>query len=69
MPQNMNLNRGQWREMERQWGIAASEGKTVEIEITPVYTGDSVRPDRFEVVYRIDGGDPIPKEFVNRPGG
>ena len=55
--------------MERQWGIAASEGKTVEIEITPVYTGDSVRPDKFEVVYRIDGGGRVKGYFDNKPGG
>ena len=68
VPQNFNLNRGKWREMERQWGIAASEGKKVEISIKLEYIGDARRPDRFLVSYKIDGVEyTVP--YKNQPGG
>ncbi len=69
VPQNFNLNRGKWRSMEREWGIAASEGKTVDIEIKPVYTGDSKRPDSFIVKTKIDGVRQQDRRFVNQAGG
>lgn len=68
VPQNFNLNRGKWRSMEREWGIAASEGKKVEIDIQLKYTGDNIRPNRFIVIYKIDGVE-YTKPFINQPGG
>jgi hypothetical protein len=68
VPQNFNLNRGEWKKMENEWGKAAVDGKKVEIDVQLKYTGDSKRPDSFEVTYSIDGV-PYERTFKNQPGG
>ena len=55
IPQNSNLNRGAWKNMEKEWAKALKEGKEVKVNIKPVYTGNSSRPDSFKVSYSIDG--------------
>ena len=55
--------------MEIEWAKAASNGKTVEVQIDVLYEPGSQRPAQFRVSYRIDGGDPIREVFENRPGG
>ena len=68
-PQNMNLNRGNWKKMENEWDRALQDGKKVAVDIRVVYpSGNSFRPDRFEVKYTIDGRS-YQKFFSNRPGG
>lgn len=62
-----NLNKGAWKKMENTWDKALGEGK--EVNIQPSYIGNSARPDKFKVVYSIDGGRPIEKVFNNAPGG
>ncbi|WP_244319805.1 MULTISPECIES: DNA/RNA non-specific endonuclease [Pantoea] len=46
-----NLNKGAWKQMENTWARALSEGKEVKVNIQPSYVGDSVRPDKFKVVF------------------
>jgi len=55
--------------MENTWSKALSEGKDVKVNIQPSYVGDSVRLDKFKVIYSIDGGRPMEKIFNNAPGG
>ncbi|WP_249939006.1 DNA/RNA non-specific endonuclease, partial [Tenebrionicola larvae] len=69
VPMDGNLNKGAWKQMENTWAKALGEGKAVKVNIQPSYIGDSVRPDKFKVVYSIDGGRPIEKVFNNAPGG
>ncbi len=69
LPMDGNLNKGAWKQMENTWAKALSEGKDVKVNIQPSYTGNSVRPDKFKVVYSVDGGRPIEKVFNNSPGG
>ncbi len=69
LPMNGNLNKGAWKQMENTWSKALSEGKDVKVNIQPSYVGDSVRPDKFKVIYSIDGGRPMEKIFNNAPGG
>ncbi|HFZ1005048.1 TPA: DNA/RNA non-specific endonuclease [Klebsiella aerogenes] len=69
VPMDGNLNKGAWRQMENTWAKALGEGKEVKVNIQPSYIGDSVRPEKFKVVYSIDGGRPIEKVFNNSPGG
>ncbi|QIH76487.1 hypothetical protein GTN31_08945 [Macrococcoides canis] len=64
VPMNSTLNRhGEWRKLEADWAKAlkAEPPKKVQIKIEPVYSGDSLRPDRFKVHYTI--GDE--KDFKN----
>ncbi|WIO44058.1 hemagglutinin repeat-containing protein [Klebsiella electrica] len=69
VPMDGNLNKGAWKQMENTWAKALGEGKEVKVNIQPSYIGDSVRPEKFKVVYSIDGGRPIEKVFNNSPGG
>jgi filamentous hemagglutinin len=69
LPMNGNLNKGAWKVMENTWASALKQGQTVGVKIEPVYSGSSVRPDRFTVRYSIDGGRPVIVDFKNSPGG
>ncbi|QXG45367.1 two-partner secretion domain-containing protein [Pseudomonas viridiflava] len=69
LPMNGNLNKGAWKSMENTWANALKDGKPVNVKIEPIYSGSSVRPDRFNVKYSIDGGRPVNVDFKNAPGG
>lgn len=69
VPMNSNLNRGVWKQMENTWANVLKECKNVKVKIEPVYSGNSVRPERFKVSYSIDGNRPIIQDFKNSPGG
>ena len=47
------LNQVEWRQMEKTWADALKDGKQVEVEITPIFEGESLRPVAFEVNYSI----------------
>ena len=63
VPQSSTLNRsgGDWYAMESEWASALRENKSVQVHITPNYTGSSARPDSFTVNYWIDGKHTINK--------
>jgi hypothetical protein len=54
-PQDSNLNRGVWNQMERQWSIAVYDGHQVSINVMANYVGDEMRPASYSVQYWIDG--------------
>jgi hypothetical protein len=55
VPQNANLNRGEWKAMENSWASDLEQGKDVKVMVTPIFTGDSIRPDSFDVLTQVDG--------------
>ena len=55
VPQLATVNRGEFREMERQWAQAVLDGKTVRVEVNPVYAGSSQVPIRIDVESWVDG--------------
>lgn len=66
VPQNMNLNRGEWKAMENSWERALRAGKEVtDVSVRPVYSGLSIRPYKIEVSYTIDGIE-YKKAFYNK---
>ncbi|NMC40889.1 MAG: hypothetical protein GYA43_06920 [Bacteroidales bacterium] len=69
VPMDGNLNKSLWKQMENDWARALKDGKQVNVKIEPVYKGDSLRPDSFNVTYSIDGGRPVFKDIGNTPGG
>ncbi|ELY4677668.1 hemagglutinin repeat-containing protein, partial [Cronobacter turicensis] len=69
VPMNGNLNKGAWKQMENTWVTALKEGKQVKVKIDPVYSGSSVRPDKFTIQYQIGNNKPIRETFQNAPGG
>lgn len=68
VPMNSNLNRGSWKKMENKWDGALKNGKKIEVDIKPIYKGDSKRPEAFSVKYWIDGKKKT-AFFENKPGG
>lgn len=68
VPMNGNFNMGAWRDMERTFQNALTEGKTVDVKIEVKYGSDGQRPDNFRVTYEIDGV-PRTRMFDNVPGG
>ncbi|WP_256984963.1 DNA/RNA non-specific endonuclease, partial [Paenibacillus taichungensis] len=73
VPQNSQINRsgGVWYEMETDWVNALKEvpPKKVTVKIEPIYSGKSMRPDAFEVVYEIEGKGIFEKIIKNQSGG
>ncbi|WP_212977188.1 DNA/RNA non-specific endonuclease [Paenibacillus azoreducens] len=73
VPQNSQINRsgGEWFNMETVWANALKEvpPKKVSVKIEPVYSGNSMRPDSFEVIYQIEGKRPVQKTIKNQAGG
>ncbi|WP_213716197.1 hemagglutinin repeat-containing protein [Cedecea lapagei] len=69
VPMNGNLNKGAWKKMENDWAKALKDGKEVNVNIQPIYSGNNQRPDRIIVKYSIDGSRPVNIDFKNSPGG
>ncbi len=69
VPMNGNLNKGAWKQMENSWAEALKDGKPVAVTIEPVYAGKSIRPESFNVTYRIGNERPVEHIFKNSPGG
>ncbi len=56
VPQDKTLNRGAWRDMEREFQKALNEGKTVSVKIEVGYPpSGGGRPSEFAVVAYING--------------
>jgi predicted ribonuclease toxin of YeeF-YezG toxin-antitoxin module len=71
--QNRQINRsgGEWYNMETEWANALNEKppKKVSVKIEPVYSGDSLRPHSFEIVYQIEGKKVVETSIKNQAGG
>jgi hypothetical protein len=55
VPQNSNLNRGEWKAMENSWAEALAQDRDVKVIIEPIYGADGKRPESFDVVTQING--------------
>jgi len=66
VPQDANLNRGEWKAMENSWAEGLSNGQDVKVMVEPVYGNDSVRPESFEVLSQVDG-ELTYTSFLNQP--
>jgi hypothetical protein len=73
VPQNSQINRsgGKWYEMESEWSKALNEipPKKVTVKIEPIYSGSSMRPDSFKIIYQIGNKRPVTKRILNKDGG
>ena len=64
-----NLNQGAYKRFENQVAKLASDpDNTVEVRVQPQYNSGNLtsRPDGFTAAYRVNGGDWIEREFVNK---
>ena len=64
VPMSANLNRGDYRAMERELANAVKDGKTVYFKVEPKYEGDSARPVVFKAEYTI-GNEKFIRYFDN----
>ncbi|MDJ0754742.1 MAG: DNA/RNA non-specific endonuclease [Ardenticatenaceae bacterium] len=70
LPQNSALNRnGRWKQLENFWAERINAGETVHVEISPIYNGRGNRPTSYDVVYRVNNGDPITVNIPNNRTG
>lgn len=53
--QSSNVNLSQYKKIENQWATAIKDGKQVKVKVDVEYTGDSLRPSKFNIQYEIDG--------------
>jgi len=67
--QDQNFNRGAYKQLENEWDAALKRGKTVKVDITPHYSGTSLRPEKLTLNYSINGQMQDPIVFKNAPGG
>jgi len=67
--QNGNFNNGAYKSLENSWQRSIEQGKSVEVEITPTYAGESLRPSAITVRQWIDGVPSDPIKFGNTIGG
>ena len=67
IPQSRTINRagGEWYRMEQTWAEALRKGETVRVNISPHYSGNSMRPDFFEVIYTIGDAQTVSRTIVN----
>lgn len=54
LPMDVTLNLGAWKSMENEWADTLQLNKKVKVEIIPIYEGNSLRPNSFEIEYWID---------------
>lgn len=45
IPQDRSINRGAYKSLENQWARELEDGQEVYVDISPIYHGDSLRPD------------------------
>ena len=66
VPMNSHLNRGDYRVFENQLAKQIQAGKTVLVDIEPLYEGNSFRPSEIRFIYIIDGVRNM-RVFMNSP--
>ena len=66
--QDRNFNRGGYRALENKWAHEIRKGRTVKVDIVPMYLGLSKRPLRLDVKWQI-GRTKHFRIFANRPKG
>ena len=71
MNREINRSGGTWYNMEEEWASALKEvpPRKVTVDIQPVYSGKSLRPDAFNVIYEIEGKAPKRRTILNQIGG
>ncbi|MCM0006553.1 DNA/RNA non-specific endonuclease [Bacillus paranthracis] len=52
---NGNVNVSVYKKLESAWAKALKDKQKVIVDIKPIYEGESLRPSRFKIKYKIDG--------------
>lgn len=54
-PQDAGINRGAYRVIESRWAKDLQAGRRVHVKIVPHYEGVSLRPDKLNITWYVDG--------------
>ncbi|MBC2240039.1 DNA/RNA non-specific endonuclease [Listeria booriae] len=65
---NGNVNVSAYKKLENTWASSLRNGSEVHVNIKPVYMGESKRPMRFDIKYKIDG-QKYEEQLFNEYGG
>ncbi|MBC1235178.1 DNA/RNA non-specific endonuclease [Listeria booriae] len=65
---NGNVNVSAYKKLENTWASSLRNGSEVHVNIKPVYMGESKRPIRFDIKYKIDG-QKYEDQLFNEYGG
>lgn len=55
IPQDASINRNDFKDFECELAKEVKDGKAVEVQIEPIYEGESKRPESIVVTYSIEG--------------
>lgn len=68
---NYNLNRGAYKAMENKWAAILANAPTanLNVKISVIYSGNSMRPEQFKITYYVDGRRAGSEIFDNEYGG
>nr|WP_206222822.1 DNA/RNA non-specific endonuclease [Neisseria yangbaofengii] len=71
VPMDAKLNgaSGDWYKLEQQWKKTLEAGGRVQVNIKPIYSGNSKRPDSFVINFSENGGREINRVLKNTPTG
>ena len=69
MDQKLNGAAGDWYKLERQWKKTLEAGGRVQVNIKPIYKGDSKRPDSFVISFTENNAREINRILKNTPTG
>lgn len=62
-PMDFSINRGKYRELERLWARHIEQGGLVNVEVVFHFTGESRRPDQFDVTFDLGDGESVSIPF------
>lgn len=65
LPQDAIVNNGEYKKLENLWAQAVQNGDDVKVTVKPTYTGESKRPDSFNVSYTVNGNVAEPVSIKN----
>lgn len=66
--QDRNFNRSAYLKLENDWARNIRQGNSVTVDVVPVYSGRSMRPDSIVVEWKV-GSATKRQRFANRPKG
>ena len=69
MDKAFNGSGGEWYKLETDWKKALEGNKSVKVNIQPVYSGNSKRPDSFIITQSVDSGKPRTLTLKNTATG
>ncbi len=65
LPMSSRVNLSEYKALEGTWAQHIADGSTIDVRVTPIYSGGSLRPDAFRVGWSLDGVTQRPLTIYN----